>query len=391
MNSPWIVGRRFDLVWFFGGGLLSFLCLALFGLGVPSAAIFWAWTLLIDGPHIAATLVRTYPDAEERRTRRRLLILSVVIATLTGPLFLLAEALGAKGAFDLFLGGIALYAYHHVVRQHYGFLALYRAKGGERSGARLDKVCLYLGCWAPYLVMLIAHPSARPLLGLPKELDLASKIGAGLGLAVFLGALLTFLVSHRPGNRPNATRVKIGYVGLILPLYGLCYLVFAQLEPSHPNPTTPDQAFLLITVMISIVHGVQYVGLVWFHNRNRYSREGVEYGAGRSMGRLGLYAGALLLFSGTLYLASAAASGVFPWLAPWAKTKLGPITANQIGLCVWWGIALHHYLVDQEIWRIKGDPDLAANLGLRPYTPASDASKPDGSGDPSSQLAAPPA
>jgi len=356
-------------VWFFGGGLLSFLALALFGLGVPTAAIFWAWTLLVDGPHIAATLVRTYPDAEERRTRRRLLILSAVIATLTGPLFLLAEALGAKGAFDLFLGAVALYAYHHVVRQHYGFLALYRAKGGERSGARLDKACLYLGCWAPYLVLLIAHPSARPLLGLPAEMDLLSKIGAGLGLAVFLGALLAFLVSHRPGNRPKATRVKVAYVGLILPLYGLCYLVFAQLEPSHPNPTTPDQAFLLITVMISIVHGVQYVGLVWFHNRNRYSREGVSFGAARHMKRFGAYAGALLLFSGTLYLASAAAAGVFPWLAPWAKTTLGPVTANQIGLCVWWGLALHHYLVDQEIWRIKGDPDLAANLGLRPYTP----------------------
>lgn len=386
--GPWIVGKGYDLGWFFGGALLSVGVLLLYLVGVPSAAIFWAWTITVDGPHIAATLARTYPDREERSRRRVLFGVSVLVAAAVGPLFLLAEAAGARGAFDLFLGGIALYAYHHVIRQHYGFLALYRAKGGERSGANLDKWCLYLGCWAPYLVMLVAHPSARPLLGLPPALDLPSKVAAGVGVAVFLGATLTFVLANL--RRPGASRVKLAYVGLVLPLYGLCYLAFAWLEPTHPNPTTPDQAFLLITVMISIMHGFQYVGLVWFHNRNRYAREG-DFGWGRVLGRRAAYALALLGFSLTIYLASAAAAGVFPWLAPFHGRSLGPVTATQLGLCVWWGIALHHYLIDQYIWRIKGDAALAADLGLRPL-PLS--SLPDSrlpvSSQPAASLPAPP-
>lgn len=361
--GPWIVGRSYDLGWFFGGALLSLLALGLYLVGVSSAAIFWVWTLAVDGPHIAATLTRTYPDREARTKRRGLFWLSLLAAVAIGPLFLAAEVAGAKGAFELFLGAVALYAYHHVIRQHYGFLALYRAKAGERSGATLDKWCLYLGCWAPYLVMLLVHPSARPLLGLAPELDPLSKVAAGLGVAVFVGATVTFVLASL--RREGASTVKLAYVGLVLPLYGLCYLGFAWLEPTHPNPTTPDQAFLLITVMISIMHGFQYVGLVWFHNRNRYSRAG-DFGWGRSFGRLGLYAGGLIVFSLTIYLASAAAAGVFPWLAPTAGRSWGPVRLDYLGLCVWWGIALHHYLVDQYIWRIKGDAGLAADLGLRP-------------------------
>jgi hypothetical protein len=45
-----------------------------------------------------------------------------------------------------------LYAYYHIVRQHYGFMALYRAVNGERD--RLDRIVdtwtLYVGLWAPY-------------------------------------------------------------------------------------------------------------------------------------------------------------------------------------------------------------------------------------------------
>ena len=67
------------------------------------------------------------------------------------------------------------------------------------------------------------------------------------------------------------------------------------------------------------------------------------------------------------------------------------MTATQLGLCVWWGIALHHYLIDQYIWRIKGDAALAADLGLRPL-PLS--SLPDSrlpvSSQPAGSLPAPP-
>ena len=40
------------------------------------------------------------------------------------------------------------------------------------------------------------------------------------------------------------------------------------------------------------------------------------------------------------------------------------MTWNQIGLCLWWGLAMNHYYLDQKIWRIRGDDELKRSLRL---------------------------
>src|SRR5688572_21302976 len=94
-TERWLVSRRFDLLWFFGGSALALLLPALLWVGVPIAAIFWSWTLLIDGPHIGATLIRTYVDKDEWRTRGPALRWTLLVF-LVGPLFLLVNALSGS-------------------------------------------------------------------------------------------------------------------------------------------------------------------------------------------------------------------------------------------------------------------------------------------------------
>ena len=31
------------------------------------------------------------------------------------------------------------------------------------------------------------------------------------------------------------------------------------------------QDFLMLSILVTVFHNVQYLGLVWFHNRNRYA------------------------------------------------------------------------------------------------------------------------
>ena len=64
------------------------------------------------------------------------------------------------------------------------------------------------------------------------------------------------------------------------------------------------------------------------------------------------------------YVALACWTGVFPHCTLFAGAHVGPFTASQVGLCLWWGLALHHYILDQRIWRVRGDPALKRNLGL---------------------------
>ena len=83
-----------------------------------------------------------------------------------GPAMVL---LGAKGWLALLVG---VWAYYHVVRQHYGFLVLYKVK--NRDLAPADRILdqLFLG------VMLVAPPYLRFFVRRPRELGLSFSLAA---------------------------------------------------------------------------------------------------------------------------------------------------------------------------------------------------------------------
>ena len=364
--SRWIVSPSFDLSWFFGGAVVSMLIVGAFlALHVPIVALVWIGILLFDGPHMAAAYSRTYVDRREWRDRRRVLALPL-LAFLVGPLCLLA---GVVTDSELpFLGFLALatfYAYFHVVRQHWGFLALYRAKAGERgSDVAIDRWSLYVACWTPYAWFLVTHPKARALVRLAPDASPGFvRIATLLGALVVGAAVAVFLVrAFRSKSAPQ----KVAYFLVTVSLYALAYFWIGRMEPVYTQSTGPDQDFLLLGLVIGVFHNVQYVGLVWFHNRNRYARRDDDHGFARHVNASpARFVGFALTFSLGIYLAIACATGVYPGCALFLTRKLvGPITVNQLGLSLWWGIALHHYYLDQKIWRIRGDDRLRHDLGL---------------------------
>ena len=366
-SSPWIVGRGYDLLWFFGGAALSLAILALYFTGVPIVWLWWAWLLGLDGPHIAAAFTRTYLDREEWRQRPRLLAASLFFAFALGPATLLAGwATGSRGPFQLYLLGASLYGISHVVRQHYGFLALYKTKAGLKgTGWHLDKWALYVGAWAPYFYLLLTHPRLRTVLRLPDP-------GAGspgrfvqdgialLFIALWLGALVLSFSRARGALRGPAGT----YLVLTIALYGVVYFAIGPLEPTYAASNGLDQDFLLLAAVLTAFHNVQYMGLVWHYNRTRYHRAGDHGWAQPLNATLARYAGACLIFSAVVYLGFACAAGVFPGCMILPGARLGPFTASEIGLCLWWGLAIHHYYLDQRIWRVRQDPVLRETLGL---------------------------
>jgi len=368
MPARWIVSRRFDLGWFFGGALASLGVIGLyFGVGLPILVIWWTWLLAFDGPHIAAAFTRTYLDREEWSVRRGVLVRGLLIFAV-GPLcLLLGLATDSAAPFQLFLAVAVIYAYYHIVRQHYGFLALYRAVNGDRG--RLDRIvdtwALYVGLWAPYVYFGLSHPRARRVLSLPSAGPgaLAIEIVVVLAAVVWVLALAAFLarvvVARSRRNRP-----KVAYVLTTVLLYGLIYFLIARFEPVYAASNGPDQDFLLLSVLITVFHNVQYLGLVWFYNRNRYGQAspaaGPAWWINRSLGR---FLAACGLFS-VVYLLFACWADVFPGCGVFTGLSLGAITASQIGLCLWWGLALQHYYLDQRIWRLSADATLKRHLKL---------------------------
>jgi hypothetical protein len=365
----WIVGRGFDLSWFFGGAALGVLVLGLhFGARVPIVILFWVWVLAFDGPHIGAAMTRTFLD-RQAWVRRRGLLLTSLLAFAAGPLCLgLNLATGSPRPFLLFLGLTALASYYHAVRQHYGFLALYKARNGDvdPTDRWIDRTVLYVACWAPYAFFLMTQPRARALVYLPAG---GSSSGWGQGAAgLCFGAwavtVLFFLVRLVVRPRSASRRPQVGYLLVTTLLYAGSYFILPRVEPVPSGSSEPGLEFMIPSILLGLFHSLQYLGLVWFHNRNRY-RAGGDLGTAGGLGRsLGLYLAVCLAFSAGVYLLVAASTGAYPGFRFGLAARWGPISLNQLGFCLWSGLALNHYYLDQKIWRIRGDAELKQNLGL---------------------------
>src|SRR6266704_6066336 len=125
ISLRWIINAREDLVWFIGSVASSYLLLVLYVAGiVPLIPMVAAWAILIDAPHVFGTLSRTYFDTSEWNTRRRLMI-GLLLFFVVGP----AMVLLGFGFTFFFLA--ALWAYYHLVKQHYGFMVLYKKKNND--------------------------------------------------------------------------------------------------------------------------------------------------------------------------------------------------------------------------------------------------------------------
>jgi hypothetical protein len=344
LPSPWIISPKEDLFWFQGSVIAGLCLLALFvALPFPQNAplaptdpvimVVFLWGAIFDGTHVWATYARTYfaPDADSKSgipTSRWWGLMAV------GPSIALIDAqLPSKGVlFSFFLLAAYLWAYYHLVRQHYGFLMLYRKRAGEtdRRGQLLDSFILWVGCLYPYLRFSLSNaylhsglpqlipgemfPTLRPLLD-----DLFFLL---MGAAVVL--MLCGRIEHfRPGPKHLLMVIVIVFH----------LLVFGFL--TH---------LLTILATLTIFHNLQYHRIVW------------QYEAGHGRRPLG---GALP------YLTTGMLFGLI-WYGlrvPTTVAVTDETTRNVlIGLC--WGVAFHHYHLDSRIWRVRKSPKLVQALDM---------------------------
>jgi hypothetical protein len=337
-RSPWIISRDADLIWFQGSVLTGLALVAFFACAPaltdatytathPAVVALLVWGVLFDGTHVFGTYARTYfaPDAASRAALPGPWAWSIV---LSGPAIALLDhalcapspsLLGNAGwLFRSFLLFAYVWAYWHLVRQHYGFLALYRRRANEPPARRfeLDTIVLWVGCLYPYLRFSLGAGYAQS--GLPQTIptELAVRLLPALDVAFALAllALVAFLITQRPRLGPRHLLVAV--------VVGFHLIVFAVLDN-----------LLTITAALTIFHNLQYHRIVWQYER----------GLGRTP-------------SGGLsrYLALGALLGVV-WYGPrilgvaLVHTDLARNVLSGFG----WGVAFHHYYVDGRIWRVR--------------------------------------
>src|SRR6267143_7318369 len=156
ISLRWIINAREDLIWFVGSVASSYALLILYVTGVlPLIPMVAGWAILIDAPHVFGTLSRTYFDRSEWQTRKRLLLASLLFFIVGPILVLLGFGFG-------FFFVAALWAYYHLVKQHYGFMVLYKKKNNDLAPLdnALDRWLLMFAFNYPFVAFIASDRTA---------------------------------------------------------------------------------------------------------------------------------------------------------------------------------------------------------------------------------------
>jgi len=366
ISLRWIISARDDLIWLIGSVASSYLLLILYVKGIlPLVPMVALWAILIDAPHVFGTFSRTYFDRTERRNRSRLLWGSLLFFAV-GPIMVLA------GAGLIFFFMAALWAYYHLVKQHYGFMVLYKKKNNDLAPVdnALDRLLLLFAFNYPFVAFIAQDPEA--IARVPTVLQAGVK---GLATILLIGTIV----------------LAIGWLGRQIqraitghPLNVPKYLLLAAAIPMHwivlltPMPHKP----IAIVAILTIYHNLQYHRLIWFHNKKYQLRRSLtlpaygevtaggattehrqKYGAAELISRRLLYYIAFGILFGLLYQGPRQVLGYIS-LKSGDGIAGAQSFATQLGISFLWGYAFIHYYLDSKIWRIRRDPSVGKALNM---------------------------
>jgi hypothetical protein len=350
----WIINRKDDLIWFIGSVVTSYAFLAanliLVKLGLSVMIMTWIWALGFDGPHVFGTVSRTYADREERRKRAKLYY-GTLSLFLLGPALVLAgqaRLLGTEAWGPLFFFFASMWAYYHLVKQHYGFMVLYKKKNNDLAEIDnlIDRAFILLGMTYPFVRFLTHSFAAKERL---EEMGLSTQSDSvwwfeTLVLSAFVVSLILFV--GRQAQRFYSKRpINIPKLLLLLAAVPMHWIVLRLLEPVQP----PSAAALAAVATLTIYHNIQYHRIIWFHNQNKYGRANSKnYGAASIISK-----------NVWSYIGFALAFGLLYHVPHYTLVK-----PDSIWMAFIWGGAFTHYYLDSKIWRVRRDAQLNENLQM---------------------------
>jgi hypothetical protein len=356
ISLRWIISAREDLIWFIGSVASSYLLLVLYVTGIlPLIPMVAGWAILIDAPHVFGTLSRTYFDKSEWKTRKRLMLGSLLF-------FIVGPTLVLLGFGFTFFFVAALWAYYHLVKQHYGFMVLYKKKNNDLAPIdnALDRMLLLFAFNYPFVAFIANDRSAMarvpPILrggvNAVATLLLIGTIVLGIG---WLARQIQRAISREPLNVPK-------------------YLLLAAAIPMHwialvtPMPAKP----IALVAILTIYHNLQYHRLIWFHNQ-KYGGKGVPplnhaqdaratFGPAAFISRRLIYYIAFGILFGIIYQGPRQYLGYLNLHTGDSPAALS--TPIQLGIAFLWGYAFIHYYLDSKIWRVRRDPSVGQALKM---------------------------
>lgn len=351
-RSGWVIGPFDDLVYFIGSVAAGYFLLGLNRVwGVPLIFLAFVWAIVFDGPHVWATFSRTYLDTEERSRRARLLY-GCVLWFVLGPALVLASQWSHLAIFAKFFFFMAnLWAYYHLVKQHYGFMVLYKKKNGDldRYDNVVDRLFLGFTLGYPFFWMIVNYPAAHEYWPISGGEFLEAAISRFLFVAMLV--VIVFWATRQVQRVLNRIPINLPKYLLFAACIPLHWIVISTVVRANMTP-------LALVPLLTLPHNIQYHRLVWFHNSNKYQNP-------ETARRYGFAA-----FANNTFLRYAIFGLLFNFFYQLPRSFVGSthnyMTVQSIAAAFFWGYAFTHYYLDSKIWRVRGDPALNQVLKLTP-------------------------
>lgn len=343
--GPFLWGPRADLLLFGGSALCSF---ALVGAAraaglAPGPLPEWGWLLFVvavDVAHVWSTLFRTYLDREELG-RHKWRYLGVPLAC-----WALGALLYAQGSM-VFWRALAYVALFHFIRQQVGWVAVYRARAGQRGAFDrvLDDATVYAVTLYPVL-----HWHSRIATTDFAWFVKGDFVDLGAGAARLLPAaqlvwvgLLGLFVARQVMLAATTRTLHLGKVVVVLTTAAVWWLGIVG--------TNSDFEFTVTNV---IVHGVPYFALLYAYAVARKQERPDILGSRIVAGGVGAFVGLLLLLA---FVEELAWDRLIwhdrPWLFDSSGVELSPGWAALLVPLLALPQATH-YALDGLLWR-RGD------------------------------------
>ncbi len=336
---PWLFSPTVDLLTFLGSAMLALGLLAigaLLGL-LEDETPDWMWIaaiLLVDVAHVYATGFRVYFDRAELLRRPWLYALTPALA------FLVGAAIYSE-SHTWFWRTLAYMAVFHFVRQQYGWVALYRARGGETGwvGKWIDSTAIYMSTIYP-LIYWHSHLPRNFWWFLQGDFARVPGFIETLAAPIYWGSLGAYAV--RAIYRAASLREFNPGKDVVLITTALCWHIGIITFNS-------DYAFTVTNV---IIHGVPYMVLVYWYRRARDHVDGQK----SQMPKIATFLATIwllayveeLLWDVGLWHQRGWLFGT-AWSLGAAELLLVPLLAVP---------QITHYVLDGFIWKRKSNPNL---------------------------------
>jgi hypothetical protein len=360
--NPWIRNPFFDYSFIMGGAIFT-LIVAYLSFLFPNMVpiFFWCWVILFEGSHFWATYSRTYIDVKYRRENSKVLFSSLLFFIFP-MIALLLERTFSGISFTTYYGFfIFIWSLYHNAKQHYGFLSIYAAKIKlEKDEKSKMKNALYGVIIFSQIYFLLnfklqgTFSMSSPLLWSPFLVFLTTKL---FYILTACGALYFIYQVSKLQKKYGAKILPIlSYITVCLIFYSVMFYYIASADEFILNNGV--SVLILIAIMNSLFHNIQYHAIVWHYGQARYNNDVTEkYGIAKFVNGKTINYLLVALLLGCVF-------GFIVWNVGSSPNIDGTFSGKSYdwAYVLFFGIIGHHFYLDQKIWKPSSQSELRSYL-----------------------------